>query len=104
MKAKTIARFKRKFDRGGLYLNYIAILISGGTFLKVFEINEWWAYLLGTITVIVFRYVAGFIDDKSGILSHEQDQITRRNLEWNKMMDLLKEIDKKLKTNGDRKE
>ena len=95
--ARNLSRKKRRFDRGGLYLNYLAILVTGGTFLKVFGWTAWWHYLIGTIAVILLRYIAGYIDDKFGILSNEQDQLTRKNIEWNKMMNLLNEINNKLK-------
>jgi hypothetical protein len=77
-------------DRGGVYLNYITLLVTGGTFLKVFGWDRWYHYLIGTIAVILFRFIAGHLDDRYGILSNEQDQLTRKNPEWN---DLVKKID-----------
>ena len=64
--------------------------------MKVFGWDRWWHYLLGTIAVVVFRYIAGYLDDKWGILSNEQDQLTRKNLEWNKLVKKIDEINDKL--------
>ena len=98
-KIATIPNFskhKRRFDRGGTYLNYIAILVSGGTFLKVFNITQWWAYALGTLLVILFRYITGYLDDRSKVLANEQDQYTKQNPMLTDMARDIKEIKDKL--------
>ena len=92
MSIKTISRIKRKFDRGGVYLNYVTFVMSLATMLKVFSITAWWIYAIGIIAIVLLRCIAGYIDDRVGILSNEQDQLTRKNLEWNKLIEKIDEI------------
>jgi hypothetical protein len=97
MKIRTVSRLKRKFDRGGLYLNYLSIIVTGGTFLKVFGLDSWYHYFAGAVVVVLFRFIAGHLDDRFGILSNEQDQLTRKNPEWQDMAKKIDELYKKSK-------
>lgn len=79
MLAPKIARFKKKFDRGGVYITYIQFIVVGWTFLKVIHLDKWYWYLSSAFGVVLVRYLAGYLDERIGILKHEQDQYANQN-------------------------
>lgn len=90
---KRFADHKRRFDRGGTYLNYITIVFTGGTFLKVFGAS-WYVYALGIIGVIAYRYIAGYIEERSGVIQAEQGRYAELNPQWNILMEKIDKLSK----------
>ena len=86
-----IANHKRRFDRGGTYVNYLTMFFTGGTFVRVFGITDWWVYLLGVVMLIGYRYITGYLEEKKGILEEEQKRYAQLNPEWK---ELIIKIDK----------
>lgn len=96
MKSETIARHKRRLDRGGVYWNYLSMISTGAILARVFDITEWWIYVLGFIGIITFRYISGYIEDKKGILSAEQQSYSDQNPFNIEVLKQLKEINESL--------
>jgi hypothetical protein len=86
---------KRRMDRGGLYIGYITMLFTGGIFVKVFGIDEWWVYLVGAVLLVAFRYACGYFDHKY-ILKAEQNGYSEDNPTLMKIIKELEEIKTKL--------
>lgn len=91
MTKKHIARHKVRFDRGGNYLNYLTVVFTGGTFLKVFGAT-WWVYIAGAFGVIAYRYIAGYVEEKIGIIQAEQSRYYDLNPAWKEMNDKIDTI------------
>ena len=96
MKSDTIARHKRRLDRGGVYWNYLSMVSTGAILARVFNITDWWVYVIGFIGIITFRYVSGYIEDKKGILSAEQQSYSDQNPFNIEVLKQLKEINESL--------
>lgn len=96
MNSETIARHKRRLDRGGVYWNYLSMISTGAILARVFDITEWWIYVLGFIGIIAFRYISGYIEDKKGILSAEQQSYSDQNPFNIEVLKQLKEINESL--------
>lgn len=90
---KRISVHKRRLDRGRNYYSYIQVLVTSAIFVKVFNITAWWAYALGAIVVFGSCYVFGYIDEKTHLLSNEQESYNEQNPLINKIdknIELLK--------------
>lgn len=96
MRSDTIAKHKRRLDRGGVYWNYLSMVSTGAILARVFNITDWWVYALGFIGIITFRYVSGYIEDKKGILSAEQQSYSDKNPFNIEVLKQLKEINESL--------
>jgi len=89
---RMVATIKRRTDRGGIYMAYLSMIITGGTFMKVFGVTKWYWYILAAVLLFVLRYLAGYVEEKKGILGAEQRGYSELNPEWGKMMDKLDKI------------
>lgn len=101
MRSDTIAKHKRRLDRGGVYWNYLSMVSTGAILARVFDIKEWWVYVLGFIGIITFRYVSGYIEDKKGILSAEQQSYSDQNPFNIEVLKQLKEINESISGRND---
>jgi len=70
---------KRRVDRGGVYIQYFQMIATATILVKIFNITEWWVYVLGGIAILAVRYVAGYVDEKKKILANEQKGYTNEN-------------------------
>lgn len=90
---RQIASLKRRTDRGGVYVSYLSMLFTGGTFLKVFGVTGWWWYAAGAVTLVVARYVLGYLEEKRGILGAEQKAYSELNPQWTELMEKVDRIE-----------
>lgn len=93
---RNLVNHKRRFDRGGNYVNYLTMFFTGGTFVRVFGITNPLVYLLGVIALIGYRYITGYVEEKKGILQEEQKRYAELNPEWK---ELIVKIDKLIRQN-----
>lgn len=91
-----IARHKRRLDRGGIYWGYFQMISTGAILVRVFQIDQTWVYVAGLILIFAFRYICGYLEDKKGILSAEQESYSELNPINTKMFKYLEEIKQKL--------
>ena len=82
-------------DRGGQYIGYITMLFTGGIFVKVFGMDDWWVYIIGAILLIISRYLFGFFDQRI-ILKNEQKGYSDENPTLMQILHEVEEIKKKL--------
>jgi len=93
---KTIADHKRRVDRGGIYYGYFQMIATTTILVKIFNINQWWVYLLGALFVIILRYLAGYWDEKKKVLANEQQGYNDENPTIQKILNDLDFIKNKL--------
>lgn len=89
--SKRLSEHKRRFDRGGLYLNYLTGLGMAAIFVKIFNLNAWWVYALGVVLIMTYRYFMGYLDEKKKILEQEQKGYAQENPI---LMDILNQLKK----------
>ena len=88
----NIAFYKRRFDRGGTYVGYLQVLISGTILGRVFGIEKWWVYAIGIIALVAFRFIAGYFEERKGVLSAEQKNYSELNPEWKALIEKIDEL------------
>ena len=93
---KKFSKHKRRMDRGGFYWGYFQMLSTGAILVGVFNIKEWWVYLLGVILIVGFRYISGYIDEKRNILATEQDQYAMINPFNKRLLEEIQTLNNKL--------
>lgn len=96
MKKIDGVKHKRRWDRGGQYMNYYSPIALSLVLIKSFKVNDWWWYVLIIIAVIAGRYLFGWWDDVH-ILKKEQDQYAKNNPFLRDLVSRLDRIEKAIK-------
>ncbi len=106
---KKIAKYKIWLDRSRQYIGYVQFALL--LYIAVKDMNNnpfrtWmfgnWYFTFPVVILVVFFFCGlfGWIEDLLKIRKYEMENQLAINPEWRQMMDLLKEINEKLKDDG----